>query len=469
MRTLVWLRNDLRVDDNPALHHAMEQGTAVAVFCVCNSQWRSHDVGDSRLAFLLDSLHALAGELRQLGVPLRLVTEPWFADLPKRLVNVARSVDAKALAFNAEYPLNEQRRDDAVTRAFREQNLAVHIHHGGTLMPPGSVLTEAGEPYTVYSPFKRRWFSRSDPSVHEPLPKPRTQRRPTGVDDSPLPDQTDGVPRTRVAERWPAGSAEATRRLEAFMARRAGRYHDDRNFPGIDGTSTLSPYLSVGAISARRCLHAAVEANHGKLQSGRPGLKSWIEELIWRDFYRHVTAQFPHVSCGHAFRRELDGLPWRQAPDDLDAWKQGRTGYPLVDAAMRQLAETGWMHNRLRMITAMFLCKHLLLDWHHGERHFMNLLVDGDFAANNGGWQWSASTGTDAAPYFRIFNPHTQAKRFDPDGAFIRQFVPELRDAPDKALFDPANHCVADYPAPIVEHRAARERALATFAAAQRR
>lgn len=468
MRTLVWLRNDLRVTDNPALYHAMEQGEAVAVFCICNRQWRSHDVGDNRLAFLLDCLHATANDLRDLGVPLRLITEPWFANLPGRLVNLARSVDAHALAFNAEYPLNEQRRDEAVMHAFRDESLAVHVHHGGTLMPPGSLLTDAGDPYTVYSPFKRRWFSRADPSVHEPLPIPRPQQHPAGVNDSPLPEQTDGVSRTLVAHRWPAGTAEAERRLEAFMARRAGRYHDDRNFPATDGTSTLSPYLSVGAISARHCLHAAVEANHGKLQSGRPGLKSWIEELIWRDFYRHVTAQFPHVSQGHAFRRELDALPWRHAPDELNTWKEGRTGYPLVDAAMRQLAETGWMHNRLRMITAMFLSKHLLLDWHHGERHFMNLLVDGDFAANNGGWQWSASTGTDAAPYFRIFNPHTQAKRFDPKGAFIRKFVPELRDAPDKTLFDPANHPVPGYPPPMVDHRAARQRALETFKAAQR-
>ncbi len=222
---------------------------------------------------------------------------------------------------------------------------------------------------------------------------------------------------------WPAGPGEAQRRLSTFLAERAPRYHNDRDLPALDGTSTLSPYLSVGSISARQCLAAARDANSGQLTSGNRGIAAWINELIWRDFYRHVIAQFPRVNRGRAFRRSFDQLEWRDSSDDLEAWKQGRTGFPLVDAGMRQLAATGWMHNRLRMLTAMFLSKHLLLDWRQGEWHFMNLLVDGDFAANNGGWQWSASTGTDAVPYFRIFNPHAQARRFDPDGRFIRRYV----------------------------------------------
>lgn len=464
MRTLVWFRNDLRVDDNPALYHACAHGDVVAVFCVCNRQWRSHDVGDNRFAFLLDSLHALARDLHGLGIPLRLVNEPWFDGLAKRLVNVAQSVRADALTFNEEYPLNERVRDSRVTRAFESAGMAVTSHHGGALQSPGTVLTHQGEPYTVFTPFKRRWLGRLDSAVLEPLPRPRRQPRPE-VEDSALPEQTDGVQRNRVAEQWPGGAREAHRRLTQFIDDRAACYQDQRDFPAVAGTSTLSPYLSVGSISARSCLHAAFQANDGRLDGGCPGLRNWISELIWRDFYRHVTAQFPHVSRGQAFRRELDALPWRHAPAEFEAWQAGLTGYPLVDAAMRQLNDTGWMHNRLRMVTAMFLSKHLLLDWRLGERYFMEQLVDGDFAANNGGWQWSASTGTDAAPYFRIFNPFTQAQRFDPEGLFVRRHVPELAEAPTRAVLNPVKYPVDGYPPPIVDHRMARQRALDSFQA----
>lgn len=466
MRTLVWFRNDLRVADNPALYHAMRRGDAVAVFCLCNRQWRSHDVGDNRLAFLLDSVHHLAGELHNLGVPLIAITEPWFRELPQRLLKLARTVRADGIAFNEEYPLNEQVRDSRVRRAFESAGLAVHTHHAGVLLPPGSVLTNSGDPYTVFTPFKKRWLEHLDDAARQPLPAPRKQQRPD-VDDGHLPEQTDGVSLARVATRWPGGATEAQRRLMSFVAERIERYADDRDIPALDGTSTLSPYLSVGSISARQCLSAALDANGGRLHKGQRGILTWVSELIWRDFYRHVIAQFPHVSRGESFRRDMDHLPWRTAADELTAWQEGRTGYPLVDAAMRQLSTTGWMHNRLRMVTAMFLSKHLLLDWRHGERHFMHMLVDGDFAANNGGWQWSASTGTDAVPYFRLFNPNTQAQRFDPQGEFIRRWVPELANAPDKALFNPAKHPVDGYPQPIVDHKAARERALQTFRAAQ--
>ena len=191
-----------------------------------------------------------------------------------------------------------------------------------------------------------------------------------------------------------------------------------------------------------------------------------MSELVWREFYRHVIAAFPHVSRGHAFRREYDDFPWRRDPEALAAWEQGRTGYPIVDAAMRQLVATGWMHNRLRMVTAMFLGKNLLLDWHAGERYFMRHLLDGDFASNNGGWQWSASTGTDAAPYFRVFSPVSQSERFDPEGRFIRHWLPELSELPDRALHDPARRGDLDgYPAPIVDAKASRRRAIEAFRA----
>ena len=215
-------------------------------------------------------------------------------------------------------------------------------------------------------------------------------------------------------------------------------------------------------MSPRQCLHGAWAAAAGDSKRSE-GVDKWLSELAWRDFYRHIVAQFDHVNKGFGFRRETDQLPWRHAAEELAAWQAGETGYPLVDAAMRQLNKTGWMHNRLRMVAAMFLTKHLLIDWRQGERYFMQQLVDGDFASNNGGWQWSAATGTDAAPYFRIFNPATQGQRFDADGAFTKSWVPELADVPPKQLFEPQG--VKGYPEPIVAHREARERALAFFKA----
>jgi len=467
MKTLVWFRNDLRIDDHPALHDAGERGAVEAVFLIAARQWRTHDVGDNRLAFLLDSLHRHAADLDRLGIPLHVLQIPEFAGAPPALIDLALRIGAHALAFNEEYPLNERVRDSQVARACEAAGISVRRHEGSAILPPGSLLTGNGEPYTVFSPFKRRWLSQLDSRASTPLPRPRRRARPGAMagapDPSPPPDTIDGVPRQRCADRWPAGAPEASRRLSAFLQDAVSAYHEARDIPARDGTSTLSPYLAIGAISARQCLHAALQANDGRIAGGNPGIESWINELIWRDFYRHVIAQFPHVSRGQAFRPDMDRVPWRDAPHELEAWQRGLTGYPLVDAAMRQLAETGWMHNRLRMLTAMFLTKHLLIDWRLGERWFMRQLIDGDFAANNGGWQWSASTGTDAAPYFRIFNPTTQAKRFDPDGTFVRRYVAELAGVTGKALFEPHLHGVVGYPTPIVEHRFARQRALAAF------
>jgi deoxyribodipyrimidine photo-lyase len=463
VKTLVWFRNDLRIADHPALHDACAAGPVEAVFLVADRQWRAHAVGDNRLAFLLDTLHALAADLGRLGIPLHVRHVPRFLGAPAALVALARETGARAIAFNEEYPLNERVRDSRVANACAQAGIAVRMHTGSTLIPPGQLLTGAGEPYTVFSPFKRRWLATIDVAGQTPLSAPRRQGQALAA-QLPLPSALDGVARTDgVASLWPGGAREAQRRLDAFVLHAITAYDRCRDFPALPGTSTLSPYLSVGAVSPRQCLHAAITANGGRLTGGNPGIEAWINELIWRDFYRHVITLFPHVSRGQAFRPAMDRVPWRDAPADFRAWQEGRTGYPLVDAAMRQLATTGWMHNRLRMLTAMFLTKHLLIDWREGERHFMQLLVDGDFAANNGGWQWSASTGTDAAPYFRIFNPVTQAQRFDPDGRFVRTHVTELAGVVGKAIFEPHRHGVPGYPAPLVDHAFARQRALDTF------
>jgi len=464
-RTLVWFRNDLRTDDNPALSAACERGAEIGVYLCAPAQMASHGVGANRRAFVLRSLTALSRSLSALNVPLLIRTVGRFSAHPAAVVRLARAHGADAVTCNAEYPLDEQRRDAEAEAQCRAAGIAFERYSGCVVIAPGQVLTGSGAPYTVFTPFKRRWLAMADDGLLQPLPAPPRQAK-LDVKPDPIPETLGRTKAERLGDVWPGGEREAARRLDAFVAGSMHRYQSDRDRPALDGTSRLSPYVAVGAVSARRCIAAARARNRGALANGDAGAATWIGELIWREFYAHVTAAFPAISRGRAFRPTADRVKWRDDPAGYRAWTEGRTGYPLVDAAMRQLAGTGWMHNRLRMLTAMFLTKHLLIDWRLGERHFMDLLVDGDFAANNGGWQWSASTGTDAAPYFRIFNPVMQAKKFDPDGTFVRRWVPELAHLETPALFEPwrfGRAGAGQYPAPIVEHGAARQRALGAF------
>ena len=266
---------------------------------------------------------------------------------------------------------------------------------------------------------------------------------------------------------WPAGEGHAQQRLAHFANEQIHYYKDERDLPAVPGTSQISAYLAAGVISPRQCLHAALQNNHGEFESGSPGVFTWVTELLWREFYKHILVGYPRVSRHRAFRLETEFLPWRDAPEELAAWKEGRTGIPIIDAAIRQLLETGWMHNRLRMVVAMFLTKNLLIDWREGERFFMQHLIDGDLAANNGGWQWSSSTGTDSVPYFRIFNPLSQSERFDPEGRFIKHWLPELADLNKKEIHNPSIagglFGIANYPRPMVDLKKSRERALTAF------
>lgn len=461
MSTLVWFRNDLRTTDNPALFYARQQGPVTACFVVSDMQWRAHDVGDVRLAFLGRSVNELAQQLALLGIPLQIINAAEFSDVPKAVLELAQRCGASALAYNAEYPVNEKQRDLAVERLLTSNHISCQVYHGGITLPPGSVMTKSDSPYSVFSPFKRRWLEVLQPDEIKPLAAPPAQSDPVPVQQL---ESLAGVELSLAADLWPAGEIVAREKLKKFFRNAVSNYAKDRDVPSVNGTSTLSPYLSVGSISSNQCLYAAQQYNKGALNS--PATQSWVNEIIWREFYRHVIALYPHVNKNRAFRTAYDALRWRDAPHDLLAWQRGETGYPLVDAGMRQLNKTGWMHNRLRMVTAMFLTKHLLIDWRQGERYFMQKLVDGDFASNNGGWQWSASTGTDAAPYFRIFNPTTQGQRFDKTGVFTRAMIPALSQVPDRHLFEPhKSELQIDYPQPIVEHTFARQRAIDLFKA----
>jgi len=475
LRPLVWFRSDLRVEDQPALWTACRRAErgVVAVFAACPRQWREeHDWGDVKADYLLRGLRALRTELDGLEIPLLFAQTPDFDDVPELLLELAQRHDCDAVYWNAELEVNERRRDRAVAEAFREAGLGVEIFHDQTLTEPGRVLTGQGDFYKVFTPFYRSWKAHLERAgLPELLGRPKRQGEKVCESD-PLPEAFDGFePGASDAELWPAGETRARERLENFLDGTASEYPERRDLPAEGGTSRLSAALALGALSCRQALIRAWLANDGELEGGDEGIAAWIRQLAWRDFYRHILIGYPRVSKHRAFQLETEAVEWRDDPEGFRAWCEGRTGVPIVDAGMRQLRETGWMHNRLRMVTAMFLTKDLLIDWREGERHFMRHLVDGDLANNNGGWQWAASTGTDAAPYFRVMNPWTQAQRFDAGGEFIRRFVPELADVPTAALHSPAKlervrrERGLDYPAPIVDHKSAREQAIAAFQA----
>jgi len=469
MPILVWFRSDLRVRDNRALWHACAAARdgVVGVFLVSPAQWSDHGWGAPKVGFVVRSVASLSRELAGLNIPLKVLEVPRFEGAPAALLGLARGVGADRLCFSREYEVNERARDEAVCDAFEAGGLRVESFHDQAIVPVHDIRTKSGKFYTVFTPFRRAWEAvAEDRDLWAPVPAPPRQPE--------LPIEPDEVPGSVAGfggapidwDLWPAGESAACERLDAFVRARVDAYSERRDFPSADATSELSPYLAAGVISARTCVYAAGEHNRGRITSGHAGVVKWVQELVWRDFFRHVLIGFPRVCRGRAFKVDVDeSVAWSSDERAFTAWREGRTGFPIVDAGMRQLAQTGWMHNRVRMIVAMFLTKDLLIDWRWGERHFMRSLVDADFASNNGGWQWSSSTGTDAAPYFRIQNPTTQGKRFDAGGAFVRAFVPELAGVDARSIHDPsaAQRAAVGYPVAMVDHARARERALAAF------
>ncbi|KPY87249.1 deoxyribodipyrimidine photo-lyase [Pseudomonas syringae pv. tagetis] len=467
---LIWLRSDLRVHDNTALTAAMERGPTLAVYLLSPAQWRSHDDADCKVDFWLRNLVELEKALATFNVPLLIREADTWDQAPEVLAKLCTQFKVDGLHLNQEYGINETRRDQAVQKAMEKAGVHFNSYLDQLLFKPSSILTKTGNYFQVFTQFKKVCYSRLHEAMPHPGRAPQTQQ-PLSIKSDSIPDQVKGfaTPSQTLRNLWPAGEAEARRRMDTFADEQISYYKTERDFPAKPGTSQLSAYLAAGVISPRQCLHAALASNQGEFESGDVGTVTWINELLWREFYKHTLVGYPRVSRHRAFRPETEALKWRDAPEELLAWQEARTGLPIIDAAMRQLLETGWMHNRLRMVVAMFLTKNLLIDWREGERFFMRHLIDGDLAANNGGWQWSSSTGTDSAPYFRIFNPLSQSERFDPEGVFIKRWLPELADLNKKQIHDPASigdlFGAADYPKPIVDLSKSRARALAAFRA----
>ena len=465
---LIWLRTDLRHYDNTALSAAAKRGPTAAVYLISPEQWQAHDDAPCKVDFWLRNLRTLSDSLQQLNIPLLIRTAPTWDQASAVLLELCQQLDVQAVHVNEEYGINETRRDKEVAQSLEARGIEFHRYLDQLLFQPGSILTQSGSYFQVFSQFRRICYTRLHMALPRIVARPDSQAPLNIVPDS-IPESVSGfaAPSESLRALWPAGEKEAQQRLAQFADEQIHFYQDERDLPAKPGTSQLSTYLAAGVISPRQCLHAALHSNNGEFESGSPGVFTWITELLWREFYKHILVGYPRVSRHRAFRPETEYLPWRNAPDELAAWKLGRTGFPIIDAAIAQLLETGWMHNRLRMVVAMFLTKNLLIDWREGERFFMQHLIDGDLAANNGGWQWSSSTGTDSVPYFRIFNPLTQSERFDPEGRFIKHWLPQLADLNKKQVHNPASigglFGVANYPAPMVNLSQSRERALSAF------
>jgi deoxyribodipyrimidine photo-lyase len=463
MRIVHWFRNDLRLRDNTALAAAASRAVELLpVFIIDPDLVRRLD-SPRRRDYLAHCLSALGCDLAAAGCPL-LTVEGNPARVLETLVRESR---ADVVTYNRDYSPYADRRDRAVATAVGRAGGRVESFKDRVVFESGEVLTQAGAPFRIFTPYRNAWMARwmSSPaniSGIARLPRPFA----TNLPAAPLGAIAGGAyPAPEIAP----GEFPAASRLDQFLGDAVAHYAEHRDLPALDGTSKLSAALRFGTISIRVCVAGALDSRRSNPEFSAGALK-WLDELIWRDFYQALLAEHPYVLNG-PFQRQYRHIEWNDAPDEFQAWCDGLTGYPIVDAAMRQLVRTGWMHNRARMIVASFLVKDLLIDWRKGERFFLKHLLDGDPAANNGGWQWAASTGTDPQPYFRIFNPVSQGVRFDPQGDYVRRFVPELQDVARRFIHSPWTAATrpSNYPAPIVDHAERRVAAIARFAAARSR
>ena len=469
MRGIVWLRRDLRLSDQPALTAACDEcDEVIPLFVFDEPLLQSHVFGSACVNFMLGCLQELASSLAGRGVRLH-----WRRGEPvKEVVQAARECKADVVYWNRDYEPGAIERDRTVQQRLAQMGVAVRTFKDHVVFEAEEVRGATGEPMQRYSAYRARWWTKWQAAKPLVLPIPKTltaAKAPSFPAPPPLPSAVElGYD---VVTPWiEPGERNAQQRLHWFIEGPIHTYGNGRNLPGIDGTSRLSPHFRFGTLSSRTAIHAALAALGKGGRVSRADVLMWVDELVWREFFQQVLSAFPRVVDGPF--RDLTVPPAREPGPERDrlfqAWCDGMTGYPIVDAGMRQLNRTGWMHNRVRMIVASFLIKDLRIDWQSGERYFMQHLIDGDVAANNGNWQWCASTGTDAMRGYRIFNPVLQSRKFDPEGTYIRQYVPELAKVASKTIHEPGLmkpdqqvrygcRIGVDYPDAIVDHRQARE------------
>jgi len=461
---VVWFRQDLRLTDNPALSAAAKTGQPLLpVYVLDDDAAGEWAMGGASRWWLHQSLAALDASL---GGSLCLLRGRADEVIPE----LVRATGASAVYVNGCVEPWRIKRDEAIVRALAAETVTVHTHNGSTLFDHTAVLKRDGTPYRVFTPFYRKGCLEQAEPPRKPLPAPRLPRLARYADGLRL-GELGLMPRVAwyqsIAEAWQVGEAGADARLDAFLERGIAGYGEGRNFPDRPNVSRLSPHLHFGELSPNQVWHAVTPLlNNRRIARDVDTFRS---ELGWREFSCYLLRHCPELPDTN-LQRKFDRFPWRSDAVALERWQRGLTGYPIIDAGMRELKRTGYMHNRVRMIVGSFLVKNLLLDWRQGERWFWDTLVDADLASNSASWQWVAGSGADAAPYFRIFNPVTQGLKFDPDGAYVRRHVPELAALDGKAIHEPwrlsrTQRGALDYPEPVVDLKSSRERALAAFRA----
>ena len=482
-----WFKRDLRLNDNRALEmaskKAQEQGVPLICMYILSPQdYQAHLTSAARVDFELRTLATLKDDLGKLDIPLHVTTVEKRKNIPGYILDLCQSWGANHVYCGIEYEVDELRREASLIRKLLQNGINLTAVHDDVVVPPGQLKTGQGRQYAVYTPWFRAWIAHIHTHPHllkasdPPACNPKSARSTfskvfaASIPTAPENKRLDPKVKERMESLWPAGEAEAHARLDRFLAEKVGKYKLARNFPSGNSTATVSMHHSAGTLAARTSVRKARDCNSTKkLDKGNEGITTWISEVAWRDFYKHVLVHWPYVCMHKPFKYEYTNIEWEYNDEHFKRWCEGRTGFPIVDAAMRQLAHSAYMHNRCRMIVASFLAKDLLLDWRMGERFFMESLIDGDFASNNGGWGFSASTGVDPQPYFRIFNPLLQSEKFDPDGDYIRKWVKELRNVEGKAIHDPYGRGAGKqaekngYPMPMVKHSECRERALQRY------
>jgi deoxyribodipyrimidine photo-lyase len=452
IHNLCWIRRDLRLHDHHALSEALTAGETTLVFVfdlhILN---KLNDPSDRRITFIYESLNEIEKKLKEKGSSLIIL----FGKPEEEIPQLASELKISAVYCNRDYDPYAKRRDEQVKKALAKRNISFHTFKDSVIYEGNEIVTGTGSPYKVFTPYKNNWIHRFEASQGQ-IPDYKCQlknlRKFNNRDNILEKNWYEVIDFKENPPQLTGGTEEAKKRLKKFQER-IDEYKEARNFPAMRGTSLLSVYLRFGNISVRDMVRAGLEKKS-------TGASAWISEIIWRDFYQMILDQFPHVVDG-AFKPQYNKIKYPGRDADFKKWCEGETGFPIVDAAMRCLNETGLMHNRLRMVVASFLVKILLVDWRKGEKYFAEHLLDFDLASNNGGWQWSSSSGCDAQPYFRIFNPYSQSEKFDPKGEFIRKWCPELKNLSDKEIHRPEN--VSGYPKPIVNYEWQRLRALKMY------
>jgi deoxyribodipyrimidine photo-lyase len=455
---IFWHRRDLRLADNLGLMMASQRSPKViGCFCFDPHILNRDDIAPARVKYLIGCLQELEGKYKQLGSQLLLLQ----GDPATMITQLATKLKAQAVYWNLDVEPYSQQRDKQVREALENQGIGVETYWDQLLHSPGEILTKSGDPYKVYTPF---WKNLAKKPKQAPVDTPQALENLTETEQNSIATivMADLPTPEELGYHWDnplllePGETAAQARLSDFCRNGLENYEEQRNFPAIEGTSQLSAALKFGAISIRTVWFAAAEVKeNSRSEETTQNIETWQQELVWREFYQHAMYFFPELANG-PYREEFKDFPWDNNIEHFQAWCEGKTGYPIVDAAMRQLNQTGWMHNRCRMIVASFLTKDLIINWQWGEKYFMQTLYDGDLSANNGGWQWSASSGMDPKP-LRIFNPASQGQKFDPEGEYIRQWLPELSSVDTEYLVTGKIPCsereACGYPEPIVDHK----------------